>query len=186
MRQKKIFLILALLCTIVQGAWAQDDWADVYAMTNTTAEDWTQLYMGETTGKTFGEAGTTTYYYAGTNLTFSNSTAGGSGLTILGTVYFYVPKGVTVTCTGADADGQTGAGAGIELSAGNALCLIGQGEVSATGGNAANGGNGTNGSNADWDSSNYWSGTGGVGGGASGNLDWSTEPGYYVVKADGA
>jgi hypothetical protein len=93
-------------------------------MTNTTEANWTQLNAGSTTGQTLGTAGTTTYYYADTNLTFSNSTAGGSGLTIQGKVYLYVPQGVTLTCTGANASGQTGAGAGIELAAGNHLYLF--------------------------------------------------------------
>ena len=164
MRQKKIFLILALLCAVVQGAWAQASWDEVYAMTNTTEANWTALTEGSTTGKTIGTAGATTYLHVTGNLTFSNSTLGGSGLTILGTVYLYVPQGVTITCTGANADGQTGAGAGIELAAGNALCLLGKGAVSATGGNAADGGDGLKGGDAGWDSSNYWSGTGGNGG----------------------
>ena len=164
MRQKNIFLILALLCTMVQGARAQASWEEVCAMTGTTKTDWTQLNAGSTTGQTLGTAGTTTYYYADTNLTFSNSTAGGSGLTIQGKVYLYVPQGVTVTCKGADASGQTGAGAGIELTLGNSIYLFGKGNVNATGGNGAGGGDGTNGSDAGWDSSNYWSGTGGTGG----------------------
>ena len=162
--RKKLFFILALLCAVVQGAWAQASWDEVYAMTNTTEANWTALTEGFTTGKTLGTAGTTTYYYADASLTFSNSTAGGSGLTILGNVYLYLPQGVTVTCTGANASGQTGAGAGIELALGNALFLLGEGEVNATGGNAANGCNGGNGGDADWDNSNDWSGTGGTGG----------------------
>ena len=162
--KKKILMMLVLLCAVVQGAWAQASWDEVYAMTNTTSANWTALDAGSTTGQTLGSAGTTTYYYADANLTFSNSTAGGSGLTIQGTVYLYLSQGVTVTCTGANAGGQTGAGAGIELALGNALFLLGEGEVRATGGNAANGGNGGNGSDADWDNSNYWSGTGGTGG----------------------
>ena len=133
-------------------------------MTNTTTSDWAQLSGGSTTGRTLGAAGTTTYYYANSDLTFTNSTAGGSGLTIQGTVYLYVPQGVTITCTGADANSPTGAGAGIELAEGNALCLLGQGSVNATGGNAADGANGAGGGDANWDSSNYWSGTGGNGG----------------------
>ena len=164
MRIKQLFLILALLCAVVQGAWAQASWEEVYAMTNTTSANWTALTEGSTTGKTLGTAGATTYYYADASLTFSNSTAGGSGLTILGNVYLYLPQGVTVTCTGANASGQTGAGAGIELAAGHALCLLGQGAVSATGGNAADGGDGLKGGDADWDNSNDWSGTGGTGG----------------------
>ena len=168
MRIKQLFLTLALLCTVVQGAWAQANWEEVYAMTNTTTSDWAQLSGGSTTGRTLGAAGTTTYYYANSDLTFTNSNTGGSGLTIQGTVYLYLPQGVTVTCTGAHANGTTGAGAGIELAMGHALCLIGQGAVSATGGNAANGGNGGNGGNAGYDNSNYWSGTGGTGGSGGG------------------
>ena len=74
MRNKQLFLILALLCTMVQGAWAQASWEEVYAMTNTTSANWTALPEGTTTGKTLGTAGTTTYYYADANLTFTNST----------------------------------------------------------------------------------------------------------------
>ena len=164
MRIKQLFLILALLCTVAQGAWAQANWEEVYAMTNTTTSDWAQLSGGSTTGRTLGAAGTTTYYYANSDLTFTNSTEGGSGMTILGSVYLYVPQSVTITCTGADADGATGAGAGIELTEGNALYLLGSGTVNATGGNAADGANGAGGGDANWDSSNYWSGTGGTGG----------------------
>ena len=178
MRRKKIFLILALLCAVVQGAWAQASWDEVYAMTGSGYNDWTAInyYEGSTMGKTLGVAGATTYYYVTGNISFTNSSVGGSGLTILGTVYFYVPYGVTVTCEGANADGATGAGAGIELKAGNTLILLGQGAVSATGGNAANGCNGANGSDAscDWESvlyTTYWvggNGHGGNGGGGAG------------------
>ena len=164
MRTKQLFLILALLFTMVQGAWAQASWDEVYAITNTTSANWTALPEGSTTGKTIGTAGTTTYYYASKNIYYGNHTPGGSALTILGTVYIYMPYSFSVTCTGANADGQTGAGAGIELTSGNSLILLGQGEVNATGGSAANGGDGTNGSDAGWDSNNYWSGTGGTGG----------------------
>ena len=164
MRTKQLFLTLALLCAVVQGAWAQANWDEVYAMTGTTSANWTALTEGSTSGKTIGTQGNTTYYYTTNDLSFTNNMVGGSGLTIEGTVYLYVPQGVTVTCTGADADGATGAGAGIELAAGNALCLLGKGAVSATGGDAADGGDGLKGGDADWDSSNYWSGTGGTGG----------------------
>ena len=64
MRTRQLFLTLALLCTIVQGAWAQASWEEVYAMTNTTSANWTKLNAGSSTGKTLGTAGTTTYYYA--------------------------------------------------------------------------------------------------------------------------
>ena len=91
MQKKKILFILALLCAAAQGAWAQASWDEVYAMTNTTSANWTKLNAGSSTGKTLGTAGTTMYYYADANLSFTNSMAGGSGLTILGTVYIYVP-----------------------------------------------------------------------------------------------
>ena len=168
MRQKIFIPIIALLCAVVQGAWAQANWEEVYAMTNTTTSDWAQLSGGSTTGRTLGAAGTTTYYYANSDLTFTNSTEGGSGMTILGSVYLYVPQSVTITCTGANANSPTGAGAGIELTEGNALYLLGSGTVNATGGNAADGANGAGGGDANWDSSNYWSGTGGNGGNGGG------------------
>ena len=172
MRANKILLILALLCTMVQGAWAQDEWATVYKQTQTTAANWTALDAGSTTGKTLGTAGSTTYYYATGNLSFTNATAGGSGLTILGTVYLYVPEGKTLTCTGANASGQTGAGAGIEVALGNSLYFLGSGTVNATGGNAANGSTGGTGGDAtgydgDWTQTGA-GGTGGNGGGGAG------------------
>ncbi len=164
--------MLALLCAIVQGTWAQDEWATVYMQTQTTAANWTALDAGSTTGKTLGTAGSTTYYYVTGNLSFTNSTAGGSGLTILGTVYLYVPEGMTLTCTGANASGQTGAGAGIEVALGNSLYFLGSGTVNATGGNAANGGNGGNGDDAYLVSNNTIlggsGGAGGYGGGGAG------------------
>ena len=89
----------------------------------------TALSAGSTTGRTLGSADAVTYYYVTSNLSFTNSTAGGSGLTIQGTVYLYIPTGVTLTSTGAKADGRTGAGAGIELTAGNSLYLIGGGTL---------------------------------------------------------
>ena len=149
--QRKLFLLLALLCTVAQGAWAQANWDAVYTMTSTNSGNWTALNAGSTTGQTLGSAGNTTYYYATGNLSFTNSNAGGSGLTILGTVYLYVPEGVTLTNVGANANGQMGAGAGIELTSGNTLYLLGTGTVNATGGKAANGGNGGNGSHSNFD-----------------------------------
>ena len=170
MKQRKLLLILVLLCAVVQGAWAQSSWDEVYAITQTNSANWTQLTEGSTTGKTLGTAGSTTYYYADTNLTFSNSTVSGSGLTILGTVYFYVPDGVTVTCTGAHANGQMGGGAGIELTEGNTLYLLGSGTLNATGGNAADGSNGGNGGDAymDYGNNYLYSGNGGNGGNGGG------------------
>ena len=159
-------MILALLCAFAQGAWAQNEWDEVYALTQTTSANWAALGSGSTTGWTIGSVGNTTYYYATGNLSFTNSNDGGSGLTILGTVYLYIPNGVTVTCTGHDATAPTGAGAGVELAEGNTLCLIGGGTLNATGGNAANGGTGASGGAAtlDYDNEILYSGTGGTGG----------------------
>lgn len=168
----KLLSMLVLLCAIVQGTWAQDEWATVYKQTQTTETNWTALDAGSTTGKTLGSANTTTYYYATGDLSFTNTAAGGSGLTILGTVYLYVSEGMMLTCTGANASGLTGGGAGIELTEGNTLYLIGGGTVNATGGKAANGGNGGNGSNAEctYDESILGGsgGSGGNGGGGAG------------------
>jgi len=169
---KKTLLFFALLCAVAQGAWAQNSWEEVYALTQTTSGDWTAINSGSTSGHTLGSTGNTTYYYVNSNLSFTNSNVGGSGLKIQGTVYLYVPEGVTLTCTGANANGQTGAGAGIELALGNTLYLLGGGTVNATGGNAANGGNGGTGGdatgyNGDWTQTGA-GGTGGTGGGGAG------------------
>ena len=166
--------MMALLALLAFGptAWAQNSWEEVYALTQTTSGDWTAINPGSTSGHTLGSTGNTTYYYVNSNLSFTNSNVGGSGLKIQGTVYLYVPEGVTLTCTGANANGQTGAGAGIELASGNTLYLLGGGTVNATGGNAANGGSGgtggdATGSKGDWTQTGA-GGTGGTGGGGAG------------------
>ena len=151
-----------------------DNWYMISRQTQTKQSDWTALSAGSTTGRTLGSADAVTYYYATGDLSFTNSTFGGSGLTIQGTVYLYIPSGTTLTCTGANASGQTGAGAGIELTQGNSLYLIGGGTLNANGGNAANGGNGAGGNDAEVNvnTSQYIlggsGGTGGNGGGGAG------------------
>ena len=151
-----------------------DNWNVVYWQTQTKQSDWTALSAGSTTGRTLGSADAMTYYYATGDLSFTNSTAGGSGLTIQGTVYLYIPSGTTLTCTGANADGRTGAGAGIELTAGNSLYILGGGSLNANGGNAENGCNGGNGYDAEVNTSTDQyilggsGGTGGNGGGGAG------------------
>ena len=141
---KKLLLFIAMLCAFAHGAWAQANWEEVYALTQTTSSNWTALSTGSTDGKVLGQSGTTTYYYVTGNLNFTNNRTdndgnGNSGLKIQGTVYLYIPTGVTLSCTGANADGRTGAGAGIELASGNTLILLGGGTINATGGNAENG-----------------------------------------------
>ena len=167
MKQKNIS-ILALLLMAVTGAWAQGSGGDNWGPVQTSSAAWTALTEGSTTGMTLGAADATTYYYMTENLTFSNNTAGGSGLTIQGTVYIYIPSGVTLTATGADGEGTTGAGAGILVPSGTTLNIFGEGTIVATGGNAANGGNGGNGTAASFVSPNYYAGIGGAGGNGGG------------------
>ena len=181
-KRKLLFTMLALALgafTGGSGAMAQvSSWESVYEQTQTTSDSWTALTSSTASaGMTLGGSGTTSYYYAKETLNLSNSTAGGSGLVIKGTVYLYIPYGVKLTCVGGNASGATGAGAGIELAEGNTLYIIGSGDgenttVTATGGNAANGGNGDNGTDATG-SSGSWTrtgagGTGGNGGGGAG------------------
>ena len=147
----------------------ENDWGLICLQTGSTRADWVYLADGSITGRTLGAPGTTTYYYTAFDRTFTNINAGGSGLTILGTVYLYIPSGKTITCTGANATAPTGGGAGIELAAGNTLYLIGSGTLNATGGNAANGGNGGAGGDADFSVDNWvQSGAGGKGGDGGG------------------
>ena len=167
MKQKNIS-ILALLLMVVTGAWAQGSGGDNWGPVQTSSAAWTALTEGSTTGMTIGAADATTYYYMTENLTFSNNTAGGSGLTIQGTVYIYIPSGVTLTATGADGEGTTGGGAGILVPSGTTLNIFGEGTIVATGGNAANGGNGGNGTAASFVSPNYYAGIGGAGGNGGG------------------
>lgn len=164
------------------GAMAQstnNGWNALLSQTQYNTTSWTGLTTGATiegktvhasAGMTLGTGSTTTpsYYYLMESLDLTNTTAGGSGLTISGTVYLYIPNGLTLSCQGASASGATGAGAGIELAAGNTLYIIGgAGTVTATGGNAANGGNGAAGTDAGY-SYNSWTSTGAGGKGGDG------------------
>ena len=168
MMKTRILSIVALLLMAVTGAWAQGSGGDNWGPVQTSSAAWTALTEGSTTGMTLGAADATTYYYMTENLTFSNNTAGGSGLTIQGTVYIYIPSGVTLTATGADGEGTTGGGAGILVPSGTTLNIFGEGTIVATGGNAANGGNGGNGTAASFVSPNYYAGLGGAGGNGGG------------------
>ena len=177
-KRKLLFTMLALSLGCLSGgsgAMAQAGWEAIYTQTQTTSDDWNPLSSDQTEGYTLGATGTTKYYYLKKTLNFTNGTAGGSGLKIQGTVYLYLPAGISITCQGADASGSTGAGAGIELSSGNTLYIIGGGTgttVTATGGNAANGSTGGSGTWAEGGSGNWTrtgaGGTGGDGGGGAG------------------
>ena len=168
MMKTRILSIVALLLMAATGAWAQGSGGDNWGPVQTSSAAWTALTEGSTTGMTLGAADATTYYYMTENLTFSNNTAGGSGLTIQGTVYIYIPSGVTLTATGADGEGTTGGGAGILVPSGTTLNIFGEGTIVATGGKAANGGNGGNGTAASFVSPNYYAGIGGAGGNGGG------------------
>ena len=105
------------------------------------------LTSGSSTGYTMTSGNT---YVISKSLTFSNSTVGGSGITIANsaTVVIYIPSGVTLTANGANSSGQTGGGAGIRVPSSSTLIITGEGTVKATGGNAGNGGAGGKGGDA--------------------------------------
>lgn len=178
-KRKLLFTLLALSLGCFFGggeAMAQstnNGWNALTTQEQTLSDDWTPLSTDQTTGYTLGASGTTKHYYITKNLNFTNSNAGGSGLKIQGTVYLYIPNGLSITCIGANANGLTGAGAGIELASGNTLYIIGgAGTVTAIGGNAANGKDGNRGDNASF-SYDSWiktgaGGKGGDGGGGAG------------------
>ena len=66
---------------------------------------------GSTTGYTMTDGNT---YVVQNSVSFSNFTAGGSGMSVAdgATVVLYVPAGVVLTATGANGSGQIGGGAG--------------------------------------------------------------------------
>ena len=99
---------------------------------------------GSTTGYTMTDGNT---YVVQNSVSFSNSTAGGSGMSVAdnATVVLYVPAGVTLTAKGGNGSGQTGGGAGIRVPSTATLIITGEGAVNATGGNAGNGGKGSDG-----------------------------------------
>ena len=179
-KRKLLFTLLALSLGCFFGggeAMAQNGWESIYQQTQTLSDDWTAITESTTQGKILGAAqsgsNATYYYYVTKSLNFTNNRTdndgnGNSGLKIHGTVYLYVPAGLTITCEGANADGRTGAGAGIELASGNTLYIIGGGTVNATGGKAENGRNGGDGTDASGNSSELKTGTGGSGGNGGG------------------
>ena len=115
-----------------------------------------------------------TYRFA-ENVTFA-ANAGESAMTVAGgaSVVIEIPAGVTVTLWGGKANGQVGAGAGIEVPPDATLVVRGAGTLNATGGAAANGEVGWKGNDAEiWDESSWNTtsgsgGDGGTGGGGAG------------------
>ena len=110
-------------------------------------------------------------YTFGENVEF-NAPATESAMTVESgaTVTLVIPKGVTVTLKGGDANGQTGAGAGIEVPSNAKLIVCGEGTLNATGGNAAGGAYGAQGEPASCNESTEYitSASGGHGGGGGG------------------
>lgn len=108
---------------------------------------------GSTSGYTMTDGNT---YVIQNSVSFSNSTVGGSGMTVEegATVVLYVPAGVTLTAKGTvgtnGANGGsfvsvTGGGAGIRVPETATLIITGEGIINTSGGNAGNGGRGGNG-----------------------------------------
>ena len=121
------------------------------------------ITQGSTSGYTMTDGNT---YVVQNSVTFSNSTAGGSGMSVADNamVVLYIPAGVTLTARGANGSGRTGGGAGILVPETATLIITGEGSVNATGGNAGNGGNGANGSKGTEPSARYGSNPSGEGG----------------------
>ena len=78
----------------------QSEWDMVCQQTKTSQSQWRALPPGSYKGATIGTAGATTYYFTTGEGTFTNVNAGGSGLTIVGTVYLFIPTANQITCTG--------------------------------------------------------------------------------------
>lgn len=94
------------------------------------------------------------------DVSFPNALAVAEGATAT----LYIPAGVTLTVTGANANGQVGAGCGILVPATSILYITGEGTLIAQGGNAANGGDGQNGVSGTTSGQTATSGSGGDGG----------------------
>lgn len=185
MKKISILTLLALFAATLtqQGAVrAQDTKPEDWGQILTATSAWTHITAGSTTGFELADD----YYYVSENLTFSNTLSSGngqgSGMYVREgkTVYLYIPGGVTLTTTGADASNTVGGGAGILVPSTSTLHIVGEGTLVAKGGNAANGGAGGNGTNGrlDEESVGTWflgkkiycgaGGEGGYGGGGAG------------------
>lgn len=111
-------------------------------------------------------------YYVADDVSYINTSTGGSGLAIASgaTVYIYIPEGKTLTAKGANGSGTIGGGAGILVPSNSTLIFLGAGTVSATGGNAGNGSSGSSGGSSSISGSNktYTAASGGSGGNGGG------------------
>ena len=149
------FLALFAATLTQQGAVRaeeEDTKPENWGQVPTATSAWTHITAGSTTGFELKD----NYYYVSESLTFTNTISGpgqagqGSGMYVQAgsTVTLYIPADVTLTVKGADAQGTTGAGAGILLPSGSTLNVIGNGTLKVTGGNAADGEKGGNGTDA--------------------------------------
>ena len=124
---------------------------------------------GSATGYTMTDGNT---YIVQNSVTFSNSSAGGSGMCVEdgATVVLYLPQGVTLTASGANGEGRIGGGAGIRVSETSTLIITGEGMVNSIGGNAGNGENGAKGGNGYFAGYSHHpvAGSGGLGGAGGG------------------
>ncbi len=125
------------------------------------------ITQGSTSGYTMTDGNT---YVIKNSVSFSNSTAGGSGMSVAdnATVVLYIPTGVTLSANGANGTDRTGGGSGIAVSSSSTLIITGEGALNATGGNAGNGGNGSKGGNGGTISAGSSSATGTSGAGGAG------------------
>ncbi len=149
------------------GSWRLFEGKAVPRMNKSAAVgSWNKLSGGATDGYVLQSG----RYYVTEDISFTNNSVGGNGLTIAdgATVHIYLCN-VKLTASGGKASGRTGAGAGIYLPQGSTLYIEGRGSVKATGGNAADGSNGADGSHAYLDYSNtILGGSGGAGGDGGG------------------
>ena len=130
--------------------------------------DVVNITQGSTSGYTMTDGNT---YVIQDSVSFSNSTAGGSGMEVEdgATVVIFVPSNVTLTATGANGCGRAGGGAGIRVPETATLIITGEGTIDVAGGNAGDGGNGADGSKGGSLSCSYGTYNGATGVGGKGN-----------------
>ena len=138
--------------TVTDGNISDTDETEIE--TKQITQTWNQL-SGNISGSTL-----TGYYYLTGNVSSTTS------LTISGNTYIWL-NGHSITASGSNADGTTAAKAGITVARGNNLYVLGNGNVTARGGNAADG---TDGDTANSDNEHGAHGGGDGGGGAGAGI----------------
>ncbi len=127
------------------------------------------------TSSTSGNSLTRGTHVVSSDVSLTNSTAGGYGLKVAndGSVNLYIEEGCTLTATGANGGTSAGGGAGILLPSGAIFNIYGYGTVVATGGKGGDAGNGSANAADAWMQYNgshsaACGGTGGAGGKGAG------------------